>query len=100
FALANSIRTSGIMQPIVAQPDGEIISGERRWTAALLAGKTHERVIFRLAPEEQVHLMRLIENLHRSNLNVAEITTAVRQVVIASGVVTGKLAPDNAEITV
>lgn len=97
FDLAESIRRSGLLQPIIAQPNGEIIAGERRWTACILAGITHERVIYRLVGDDQVHVFRLIENLQRANLTVAETAHGVRQV--ASKLSSSPLGPDNAEIT-
>jgi len=47
FDLTASIMKTGLLQPIVAKPDGEIIAGERRYTACLLAGLANERVIIR-----------------------------------------------------
>ncbi|ALN21765.1 MULTISPECIES: ParB/RepB/Spo0J family partition protein [Ectopseudomonas] len=100
FSLSNSVYKNGIDQPITAQPTGEIITGERRWSAAFMAGRTHDQVIFQLVPEDRVHLMRLIENLQRSGLNVAEITLSLRKVLSTCGALKGELGPDNREISV
>jgi hypothetical protein len=100
FSLSNSIYKGGIDQPITAQPTGEIITGERRWSAAFMAGRTHDQVVFQLVPEDRVHLMRLIENLQRSGLNVAEITLSLRKVLSTCGALKGDLGPDNREISV
>lgn len=78
FDLAISIYTSDLIQPITIKPDGEIIAGERRWTACLLAGKTHNRVIIRLVTADQESLLRLIENLRRSDLSIAETALQLR----------------------
>lgn len=82
FDLAISIYRSEMLQPIVAKPDGEIIAGERRWTACLLAGRTHERVIFREVVPQSENLLRLIENLRRSDLSIAETALALRVVMV------------------
>lgn len=97
FDLAESIRRpGGLVQPIIAQPTGEIIAGERRWTACMLAGITHERVIFRLVGEDEVHVFRIIENLQRSNLNLAETAQGLRRVV--AKLTSRPLGPDNWDI--
>lgn len=73
--LAQSIRVSGIIQPIVVRREGErfhIIAGERRWRAAKLAGLTTVPVVVKdLAASQGQTLLELalIENLQRENLN-------------------------------
>ncbi len=93
FELALSIRALGLVQPIVALPCGEIIAGERRWTASCLASQPFVRVIFREVSDSEIGLMRLIENLQRADLSLAEKALAIRQ--IMRGKVVGPLAPDN-----
>ncbi len=81
-SLVESIRKTGILQPIVARvQDGrrEIIAGERRWRAAKLAGLTHVPVIFREATDEQMLELALIENIQREDLNAMERAQAYRQ---------------------
>src|SRR5579885_1483281 len=64
--LANSIRSQGIIQPLIVRPVGEkyeIIAGERRWRAAQLAGLDEVPVIIRHIPDEAAVAMALIENI-------------------------------------
>ena len=70
--LAESIKAQGIIQPLIARKQGEffeIIAGERRWRAAQLAGLNEVPVVVRLATDQAVLEMALIENLQRENLN-------------------------------
>jgi len=97
FDLAISIYTSDLVQPITAKPDGEIIAGERRWTASLLAGKMHNRVIIRKVTADQESLLRLIENLRRSDLSIAETAMGLRAVMADS---TGQpCGPENDQLS-
>ncbi|AMO70202.1 ParB/RepB/Spo0J family partition protein [Zhongshania aliphaticivorans] len=79
--LANSIRSQGIMQPIVVRPiDGgryEIIAGERRWRACQLAGLDTVPALIREVPDESAAAMALIENLQREDLNPMEEALAM-----------------------
>ncbi len=78
-ALVESIRQSGMIQPITARPDGErfeIIAGERRWRAARLAGLTDVPVIVREANDEQLLEIAIIENVQREDLNAIERAAA------------------------
>ncbi len=80
--LANSIRTQGILQPIIVRPIGdkyEIIAGERRWRAAELAGLTEVPVIIRHVPDEAAMAIALIENIQRENLNPIEEAIALQR---------------------
>jgi ParB family chromosome partitioning protein len=73
--LAESIRVSGVIQPIVARKAGdgyEIIAGERRVRASKLAGLDKIPTIVRAASDEQLLELALIENIHRSNLSPIE----------------------------
>lgn len=77
--LANSIRTQGIIQPLIVRPVGdkyEIIAGERRWRAAQLAGLSEVPVIIREIPDEAAVAIALIENIQRENLNPIEEAVA------------------------
>ena len=81
--LAESIRTQGVVQPIVVTPgsDGKftIIAGERRWRAARRAGLQEVPVVIReLENERQLLEMALVENLQRSDLNAVEEGEAYR----------------------
>jgi ParB family chromosome partitioning protein len=81
--LADSIKTQGVMQPIVARPVGEnkyeIIAGERRWRATQLAGLDSIPVIVRNIPDETAIAMALIENIQRENLNPMEEAIALQR---------------------
>jgi ParB family transcriptional regulator, chromosome partitioning protein len=81
--LAESIKTQGVMQPIVIRPIGEhryeIIAGERRWRASQLAGKEKIPAIIRDVPDEAAIAMALIENIQREDLNVVEEALALKR---------------------
>lgn len=80
--LANSIRTQGIIQPLIVRPVGnkyEIIAGERRWRAAQLSGLTEVPVIIRRIPDEAAVAIALIENIQRENLNPIEEAIALQR---------------------
>jgi ParB family chromosome partitioning protein len=73
--LAQSIRTNGVIQPIVARKhEGryEIVAGERRWRAAQRAGMLRVPVFVRDVPDEKLLEVALIENLQREDLNPVE----------------------------
>jgi len=73
--LAESIRTQGILQPLVVRPGKaglELIAGERRWRAARLAGLKEVPVLERQATDREVLELALVENLQRENLNPLE----------------------------
>ena len=73
--LARSIRTNGIIQPVVVRKvDGgyEIIAGERRWRASQRAGLLKVPVVVRDIPEERLLAAALIENVQREDLNPIE----------------------------
>lgn len=81
--LAESIRSQGIIQPIVVRAIDneryEIIAGERRWRAAQLAGLKEIPVIIRDIPDNAAIAMALIENIQRENLNAIEEATALHR---------------------
>ena len=74
--LASSIRTQGVMQPLVVRKVDdekyEIIAGERRWRAAQQAGLDQVPVIVREVADEAAIAMALIENIQREDLNAME----------------------------
>src|SRR5271156_2188819 len=73
--LARSIRSSGIVQPLVARRIGnryQLIAGERRWRAAQRAGLARVPAVVRNVPEEMALEMTLVENLQREDLNPLE----------------------------
>ncbi|MCZ2721830.1 ParB/RepB/Spo0J family partition protein [Marinomonas sp. 15G1-11] len=83
--LAASIRTQGIMQPIVVRPidanSYEIIAGERRWRAAKLAELTQVPVIVRHVDDSDAIVLALIENIQREDLNPVEEAFALQRLV-------------------
>jgi len=74
--LASSIKAQGVLQPVVARPlaDGryEILSGERRWRAAQMAGLDHVPVVIKDVSDEAAIAIGLIENIQREDLNPVE----------------------------
>src|SRR6266571_3310692 len=78
--LADSIRASGLAQPIVVRPgaDGRyvLVLGERRCRASKLAGKTTVSAIVRRLGDEQAAEMTIVENLQRQDLNCLEQSQA------------------------
>ena len=73
--LADSIKVNGIIQPIVVRPKGnnfELIAGERRFRAARLAELKTIPAIIRIASDEELLELALIENIHRTDLNPIE----------------------------
>ena len=84
--LADSIRTKGLVQPIIVRPDQarggyEIVAGERRWRAAQLAGLHTIPVIVRELTDREVLELAIIENVQRSDLNAIEEAGGYRDLV-------------------
>lgn len=84
-SLADSIRSQGIMQPIVVRlvNDGkyEIIAGERRWRASQLAGLNEVPVIIKEIADEAALAMALIENIQRENLSPIEEANGIQRLI-------------------
>src|SRR5882762_1808057 len=82
--LAQSIRTSGIIQPLLVRPLGglfELVAGERRWRAAQLAGLSRIPAIIRDIPEDKILELALIENIQRQELNPIEEANAYKRLI-------------------
>lgn len=81
--LAESIRASGVVQPVVVRPgaDGryKLILGERRCRASKLAGKMTIPAIVRRVSDQQAAEMTIVENLQRQDLNCMEQAAAFAQ---------------------
>ncbi len=81
--LAESIKVQGIIQPItvrkLAEDSYQLISGERRTQASKLAGLTKIPAYVRLANDQQMLEMALIENIQRENLNAMEIAISYQR---------------------
>ena len=100
--LAESIRSQGVIQPIVVRPiknsSGsntryEIIAGERRWRASQMAGKHEVPAIIRDIENVDAIAIALIENIQRENLNPLEEAKALSRL-IAEFDITHKQAAD------
>jgi ParB family chromosome partitioning protein len=73
--LADSVKSNGIIQPIIVRPAGtgyQLIAGERRYRAAKMASLATIPALVRKANDEQLHEWALVENIHRVNLNPIE----------------------------
>ena len=83
--LADSIRSQGVVQPVVVRPVSndqyELIAGERRWRAAQIAGIDDIPAVVRDVPDEVSVAMALIENIQREDLNPLEEATALRRLI-------------------
>lgn len=79
--LAASIESVGLLQPILALPDGTIIAGHRRWLACEMAGVTTVPVLVRQLDERAQIEAMLVENLQRNGLNTMELARGIRQLI-------------------
>jgi len=83
--LAASIKTQGLMQPLLVRPVAkdsyELIAGERRWRAAQLAGLTEVPVLIREVPDNAALAMALVENIQREDLNPMEEAAGLQRLV-------------------
>jgi ParB family chromosome partitioning protein len=86
YELAESIKSQGIMQPILVRPLAEagryeIIAGERRFRAALIAGLSEVPVLVKPVADEAAAVMALIENIQREDLNPLEEAQGLKRLV-------------------
>jgi ParB family transcriptional regulator, chromosome partitioning protein len=92
YELAESIKSQGVMQPVLVRPvaanddDGagapyEIIAGERRVRAAALAGLDSVPVLVKTVPDEAAAVMALIENIQREDLNPLEEAQGLQRLI-------------------
>jgi len=82
--LAESIRTQGVIQPILVRRDGpeyRLIAGERRWRAAQLAGLHEVPAVVRDVTPAEAFELALVENLQRTDLNPLEEAEGYRRLV-------------------
>ena len=83
--LAQSIKEQGIIQPITVRKLGynrfQLISGERRLRASKLAGLSKIPAFIRIANDEQMLELALIENIHRENLNAIEVAISYQRLI-------------------
>jgi ParB family chromosome partitioning protein len=83
--LAQSIKSSGIIQPLVVRKNGkdgyELIAGERRLRAAKIAGLKHVPIVIRKSTDREALELALIENIQRQNLNCVDESLAYFQLI-------------------
>ncbi|RYZ13614.1 MAG: ParB/RepB/Spo0J family partition protein [Alphaproteobacteria bacterium] len=85
--LSESIRTKGVIQPILVRPDPanaemfEIIAGERRWRASRRAGLTAIPAVVREMDDREMLEIAIIENVQRSDLNAVEEAEAYKSLI-------------------
>src|SRR5215213_10410971 len=94
-SLADSIRTHGIVQPLLVrrrESGYELIAGERRWRAAKLAGLSRVPVVVKEVPDEGLLEIALIENIQRENLNPIEEAQAYKKLIETVGLTQEALA--------
>lgn len=83
--LAQSIKEHGIIQPITVRKLGydkyQLISGERRFKASKIAGLTHVPAYIRIANDQSMLEMALVENIQRENLDAMEIALSYKRLI-------------------
>lgn len=101
--LADSIRELGLIQPPIVQqmpsaedpaqaPKYQLITGERRWRAARLAGLSHVQVIIKEATPQEMLELALVENIQRADLNPLEEANAYLQLTDEFGLTQERVA--------
>jgi ParB family chromosome partitioning protein len=96
--LADSIRTKGVLQPLIVRRDPqntdgfEIVAGERRWRAAQMAQQHEVPVVIREFTDTEVLEVAIIENIQRADLNAIEEAAGYRQLMFKFGHTQEKLA--------
>jgi len=85
YELAESIKSQGVMQPVLVRPVAggryEIVAGERRWRAAQLAGLAQVPALVKPVPDEAAAVMALIENIQREDLNPLEEAQGLQRLI-------------------
>jgi len=83
--LAESIRVHGIIQPLTVRKQGndryQLISGERRFRASQLAGLTEVPAYVRIANDQSMLEMALVENIQREDLNAIEVALSYQRLI-------------------
>ncbi len=82
--LAGSIRSQGIIQPLLVRPDKEgyeLVAGERRLRAAALAGLKQVPVVVKDVTDAEMLEMSIVENIQRANLNPMEEAEAYQRLI-------------------
>jgi len=104
--LAESIRTYGMISPIVVKKRGalyEIVAGERRWRAARIAGLKEIPVVIKEVDEKTSRELSIIENIQRDDLNAVEEARAYQSLIEEYGLtqeeVAARVAKNRSTIT-
>lgn len=105
--LAESIQHQGVIQPVTVRKMGydkyQLISGERRLRASKMAGLKTIPVFIRVANDEQMLEMALIENTHRENLNAIEVAISYQRLIeeceLTQDKLSEKLGKDRSTVT-
>lgn len=83
--LSESIKLHGIIQPVTVRKMGydkyQLISGERRFRASTLAGLTHVPAYVRIANDQAMLEMAIVENIQRENLNAIEVALSYKRLI-------------------
>lgn len=93
--LAQSIRTTGVIQPLLVRPRGglfELVAGERRWRAAQIAGLSRVPAIVRNIADDKLLELALIENIQRAELNPVEEANAYKRLIETLGLTQEEIA--------
>jgi len=94
--LSDSIKLQGIIQPITVRKIGygkyQIIAGERRFRASQMAGLVRIPTFIRIANDEEMLELALIENIHRENLNALEIAISYQRLIDEINITQEKLS--------
>ncbi|MEZ5196648.1 MAG: ParB/RepB/Spo0J family partition protein [Bacteroidales bacterium] len=105
--LAHSLKEQGVIQPITVRKLGydkyQLISGERRYRAAKIADLKTSPAFIRVANDQQMLEMALIENIHRENLNSIEIAISYQRLIdeckITQDVLSDRIGKDRTTIS-
>ena len=94
--LAQSIRTYGVIQPIILKDTGSgkylIIAGERRYRAAVKAGLEKIPAYIKTSADENIAELALIENIQREDLNAIETALAYQKLIDSNGFTQAELS--------
>jgi len=93
--LAQSMRTGGVVQPVIVRPMGasfELVAGERRLRAARLAGLTRIPAMVRIISDEKALELSLIENIQREELSALEQARAFERLAADFGLTQEEIA--------
>ena len=94
--MSESIREFGVLQPILVRDMGdgyyEIISGERRYRASLIAGKTDIPAIVLSINDNEAAIHAIVENIQREDLDYMELAEAYNRLIVEHGMTQEEVA--------